>query len=399
MFKATFLNRFQNDKTYYLWLIAIGTALVFSGIAVSVMVWLFIGVVTIDYLLTGMVASVISSVTIYFFGKRAERWLDNDQASVFLDTVGLSRELSSRDELHIAAIAFESQEGMIITDANSIILKINQSFTRITGYTAEEAVGKKMHLLKSGIHDREFYSEMWQTIHNKGSWQGEIWNRRKNGEVYPEWLTISAVKDGTGTLTHYVGTMLDITGRKEIERKIQHLAHHDALTDLPNRTLLTDRLDQALAQVRREDTMLALLFLDLDKFKPVNDSLGHDIGDLLLKEVAGRLLHCVKREYDTVSRVGGDEFVVLLAHIENESDAAVIAQNILEAINQPFFIEQNNIEISCSIGIVIYPKHGTDVISLMKNADDAMYQAKNAGRNCFKFFNEGDDELDLPSSD
>jgi diguanylate cyclase (GGDEF)-like protein/PAS domain S-box-containing protein len=306
-----------------------------------------------------------------------------------LGTVGFSRNISERKtieaELRVAAIAFESQGGMIITDANNIILKINQSFMQMTGYTEKEAVGQKMHLLKSGIQVTSFYAEMWCSINNTGSWQGETWNRRENGEIYPEWLTITAVMDKDGMITHYVGTMLDITARKEIEHKIQHLAHHDALTDLPNRTLLTDRLNQALAQVRRQDNMLALMFLDLDKFKPVNDILGYDIGDLLLKEVAGRLISCVKRQSDTVSRLGGDEFVILLAGIENKEDVKIIAQNILDELNQPFNIDQHRINISSSIVIAIYPKHGVDVISLMKNADNAMYQAKSFGRNCFRF--------------
>jgi diguanylate cyclase (GGDEF)-like protein/PAS domain S-box-containing protein len=319
-----------------------------------------------------------------------------DKAGELLGTVGFSRNISERKtieaELRVAAIAFESQEGMIITDANNIILKINQSFTQMTGYTEKEAVGQKMHLLKSGIQDASFYAEMWRSINNTGSWQGETWNRRKNGEIYPEWLTITAVMDEDGIITHYVGTMLDITARKEIERKIQHLAHHDALTDLPNRTLLTDRLNQALAQVRRQDNMLALMFLDLDKFKPVNDILGHDIGDLLLKEVAGRLISCVKRQSDTVSRIGGDEFVILLAGVENKEDVKIIAQKILDELNQPFNIDQHRINISSSIGIAIYPIHGIDVISLMKNADNAMYQAKSSGRNCFRFFAENKDK-------
>lgn len=326
-----------------------------------------------------------------------------DDAGDLLGTVGFCRNISERKsveaQLRIAAIAFESQEGMIITDANSIILKINQSFTRMTGYTEQESVGQKMHLLKSGVQDSYFYNEMWKSIHDSGSWQGEIWNRRKNGEIYPEWLTITAVKNKDEIVTHYVGTMLDITARKAIERKVQHLAHHDPLTDLPNRTLLTDRLNQALAHVRREDTMLALMFIDLDKFKPVNDLLGHDIGDLLLKDVAGRLLSCVKRESDTVSRIGGDEFVVLLARIENEDDVKIIAKNILGAVSQPFNIHNHSIDISSSIGIALYPKHGNDAISLMKNADNAMYQAKNAGRNCFVFFAADKKELETRRRD
>lgn len=289
-------------------------------------------------------------------------------------------------ELRIAATAFESQEGMIVTDANAVILKINHSFTRITGFSPEEAVGKTMKLLKSGIHDTAFYQVMWNSILNQGYWQGEIWNKRKDGDIYPEWLTITAVKDSNHIVTHYVGTMIDITARKAIEDRVHHLAHYDVLTDLPNRSLLTDRLHQALAQARREKSKLALMFLDLDNFKPVNDSLGHDMGDLLLKAVALRLEDCIKRESDTVSRVGGDEFVIILPHIEANEDAATIAEKIVNALTEPFEINHHVINISCSIGIGVYPLHGTDVTTLMQVADNAMYEAKRAGRACFRFY-------------
>jgi diguanylate cyclase (GGDEF)-like protein len=227
---------------------------------------------------------------------------------------------------------------------------------------------------------------MWTTIQKSGYWQGEIWNRRKTGELYPEWLTITAVKDEAGAVSHYVGTMLDITDRKAAEDEVRHMAHYDVLTDLPNRTLLTDRLHQALAQARREKAKLALMFLDLDKFKPVNDQLGHAIGDLLLREVAYRLQACMKRESDTVARLGGDEFVILLAQMDDEQEAATAAEKIVLAISQPFDIEQHTINISTSIGIAIFPAHGMDVKALMKKADEAMYQAKDAGRNCFRFY-------------
>lgn len=289
-------------------------------------------------------------------------------------------------DLRIAATAFESQEGMIITDAESIILKVNHSFTEITGYTAEEAIGKKMTLLRSGVHDANFYKNMWHSINTTGAWRGEIWNRRKNGEVYPEWLTISAVKNDDGIVTHYVGAMIDITARKADEQRIAHLAHHDMLTDLPNRAMLTDRLYQAVAQARRDQTMLALIFLDLDKFKAVNDTLGHEVGDLLLKKVAIRMLSCVKRETDMVSRLGGDEFVVLLPRIKNDHEAAIVANKLLQSLSEQFKIGQHAIDIGSSIGIALYPDHGVDAEALMKNSDTAMYQAKNDGRNCFRFY-------------
>ena len=315
-----------------------------------------------------------------------------DQEGNLLGTVGFARDISERKrteaEFRIAATAFESQEGMIVTDAYANILKINHSFTRITGYTAEDAVGQKMKLLKSGVHDAAFYKEMWDSITTKGSWQGEIWNKRKNGDIYPEWLTITAVKNNENVVTHYVGTMIDITARKSIEERVHHLAHYDPLTDLPNRTLLTDRLHQALAQARRETSRLALMFLDLDKFKPVNDQLGHEIGDALLKEVANRLTACIKRQTDTVSRIGGDEFVILLSQIETEQDAAMVANEVVSALTQPFLIESHDINISCSVGIAFYPMHGVDAKSLLQVADQAMYDAKRAGRGCFRFYSD-----------
>lgn len=332
----------------------------------------------------------------YIDGFGGHRWTEIflapviDQSGEALGTLGFARDISERKhieaDLRIAATAFESQEGMIITDADTVILKINQSFTKITGYTAAEAIGRKMNLLRSGVQNAKFYADMWAQINATGGWQGEIWNRRKEGEIYPEWLTITAVKAVDGRITHYVGTMIDITARKAIEEQIHHLAHHDVLTDLPNRILLIDRLTQALAQARRDNTTLALMYIDLDKFKPVNDNFGHDVGDLLLKEVASRLLNCMQRESDTVSRLGGDEFVVLLSTIEKEQDAIIVAEKILSTLNQPFTIEQNLITISSSIGIAIYPTHGIDAIALMKNADNAMYQAKHAGRSCFKYY-------------
>lgn len=312
-----------------------------------------------------------------------------DKSGEPLGTLGFARDISDRKrvetDIRIAATAFESQEGMVVTDADTIILKINHSFTRITGYAAEEAIGRKMNLLKSEVHDAVFYSAMWKSINSTGSWQGEIWNRRKGGEIYPVWQSITAVKADDGKVTHYVGTMIDITARKAIEEQMRHIAHHDVLTDLPNRILLADRLQQALAQARRMNSKLALMYIDLDKFKPVNDNFGHDVGDLLLKEVASRLLTCIKRESDTVARLGGDEFVVLLSNYEHETDLALLAENILNALSEPFRIVENLLNISSSIGIATYPADGDDTISLMKNADKAMYQAKHAGRSCFKF--------------
>lgn len=293
---------------------------------------------------------------------------------------------AAQEDLRIAATAFESQVGMVIVSVDGHMVRVNQAFSRITGFSSQEAVGQTLSLLKSQVQTAAFYESMWRRIAQEGTWQGEIINRRKGGAMYAQWLTITAVKDDGGTVTHYVGTMLDITDRKAIETRVQHLAHHDPLTDLPNRILLTDRLQQALAQARRERAALALIYLDLDRFKPVNDSLGHDVGDALLKEVALRLRSCVSRESDTVSRIGGDEFVLLLAQIESEADAAQVAQTILQALTRPYQLDGHTLEISCSIGIAMYPTHGTDAKTLMKHADNAMYQAKNAGRSCHRFY-------------
>jgi diguanylate cyclase (GGDEF)-like protein/PAS domain S-box-containing protein len=317
--------------------------------------------------------------------------LRDNRANV-IGVLGVYEDITDRKyietQLRIAATAFESQESMVITDNETVILKVNHSFTELTGFTADEVIGQKMNILRSGIHDAGFYDDMWAAIAKTGYWQGEIWNRRKNGDTYTEWLTITAVKDHAGLITHYVGSMLDITSRKEIEEEVRHLAHFDILTDLPNRTLLTDRLQQALALVRREKAKLALMFLDLDRFKPVNDTLGHGIGDLLLAEVAKRLQTCIKRETDTVARLGGDEFVILLSRIDDAKEAAMVAENVVQTLNQPFKIEQHTINISTSLGVALYPTHGIDAKTLLKKADNAMYQAKEAGRSCFKFFQE-----------
>ena len=253
------------------------------------------------------------------------RWIETIRTPVVdlnghvLGTTGFGRDITERKqaeaELRIAATAFEAQEGMMVTDSNMVILRVNRAFTQITGYSLEEAVGQKPSLLKSGRHDAKFYTEIWKSIKGNGSWQGEIWNRRKSGEIYPEKLTITAVRGEKNTITHYVGTLHDITDRKRIEKQIMTMAFYDSLTHLPNRRLLNDRLGQAMASNKRNNRFGAVLFLDLDNFKPLNDKYGHDVGDLLLIEVARRILECV-RESDTVARFGGDEFVVMLSELD-----------------------------------------------------------------------------------
>ncbi len=290
--------------------------------------------------------------------------------------------------LRVAAIAFESNEPMVITDADNIILQVNRAFTESTGYSKEEAVGQKISLLKSGRHGAAFYAAMWETIKSTGTWQGEIWDRRKNGEIYPKWLIISVVKGDDGAITHYVGTHIDITERKAAEEQIKQLAFFDPLTQLPNRRLLQERLKHGIDVERRDGKQLALLMLDLDRFKSVNDSLGHLAGDELLQQVAARITARL-RDVDMVARLGGDEFIVLLEDIAHPEDAARVAEEIIADLSKPFCVEQGeDIQISASIGISLYPQHGDNPALLMDNADAALYQAKDAGRGCFAYFSE-----------
>jgi len=276
-------------------------------------------------------------------------------------------------------------EAIVITDIQNNIIQINKAFTEITGYSPEEVAGKNPRILKSGRHGQDFYHAMWEILLKTGSWQGEVMDRRKNGEVYPKWLSINVVRDEKGDISNYIALFSDITERKASYERIQHLAHFDALTNLPNRALLNEHLDMAIAVAKRNQTQLAIVFLDLDRFKIVNDSLGHHAGDLLLQIVSDRLKSCV-RETDTVARLGGDEFVVLLGCIRESSDAARVAQKVVEAIAIPFILDGNEVNIGASIGIGIYPDNGLDSPTLIKNADAAMYHAKEHGRNNYQFF-------------
>lgn len=294
------------------------------------------------------------------------------------------------EQLLIAAAAFEAQEGMLITDANKVVLRINKAFTAITGYSAEDIVGKTPRILQSGRHDAGFYRQMWETITRTGSWQGEIWDRHKSGEVYPKWLNISTVRNSEGEVTHYIGTHYDLTERKRAEEKINALAFYDQLTELPNRILLVEHLNRAMATSLRNNAYGALLFIDLDNFKTLNDTQGHEMGDLLLKQVAGRLKKCVRAE-DTVARQGGDEFVVLLpelGEIEREvaSKAETIAEKILTELNLNYQVGHLLHHSTASIGVTLFHGNRASVDDLMKQADLAMYRAKASGRNVVRFF-------------
>ncbi|HWI14509.1 MAG TPA: EAL domain-containing protein, partial [Burkholderiales bacterium] len=268
------------------------------------------------------------------------------------------------------------------------VVSVNKAYTVITGYTEEETLGREAPPeLHSDIQDAAFYQAMWARVQHDGHWQGEIWSRRKNGETYAQFRSVSALKDETGATTHYVRVFNDISQFKAYEEHLEYLAHHDPLTDLPNRTLLEDRVEMAIANAERRHNHVALLFVDLDRFKLINDTLGHAIGDELLIGVAKRLSGCV-RASDTVSRHGGDEFLVLLPEILHVDDAARIAENLMEEVSRPYAIGGHELATSVSIGISVYPENGEHMSDLLRNADAAMYAAKEQGRNRFQFYTQ-----------
>ncbi|WP_333875841.1 EAL domain-containing protein [Methylobacter sp.] len=302
----------------------------------------------------------------------------------------ITERIRAKQELRIAATAFETQEGIIITDADEIIVRVNRAFTQITGYMPEEAIGHKPSILKSGRHNQEFYRTMHCALQSDGQWEGEIWDRHKDGHIYPKWLAITAVTDNAERITHYVGNFTDITERKTSEEKIRSLAFYDTLTELANRRLLTERVEHAIAIQARTGYYGALLFLDLDNFKLLNDTQGHGVGDELLVEVAHRLKACV-RETDTVARLGGDEFIVLLGELGTTSDSAAfqvktVAEKIVSALAEPYILSSVVHNCSSSMGIVLFCDSGTTANSVLAQADTAMYAAKKSGKNTYRFF-------------
>jgi diguanylate cyclase (GGDEF)-like protein/PAS domain S-box-containing protein len=278
-------------------------------------------------------------------------------------------------------------EAILITDARTRIVYINRSFSRVTGYSRQEVLGKTPRLLQSGRQPDEFYAHMWKCIHSTGRWQGEIWNRRRNGDIYPEWLSITAVKNAAGKVEHYLAIFTDITLRKREERELYDLATHDALTGLPNRYFFSERFRHAMVRARRAGSLIALLYLDLDGFKPVNDALGHRCGDRLLQTVARRLQRSV-REGDTIARLGGDEFAVILEQMSRPQAAAATATKLLRALARPFLLEGHKAKVTASIGITVYPLDGDDVEILLRRADGAMYRAKTERRNDYRFWGD-----------
>jgi diguanylate cyclase (GGDEF)-like protein/PAS domain S-box-containing protein len=280
-----------------------------------------------------------------------------------------------------------TNQGVMITNANLIIVEVNPAFEHTTGYSRSEAIGQTPALLSSGRHDRAFYKKMWTALHETGGWQGEVWNRRKDGKIYPEWLSIVSVRNEASELTHYAGLFSDISTQVHIRQRLHTLAYYDALTGLPNRALFQDRLNNTLAIARREQSLVALFFLDLDRFKTINDTLGHSTGDALLKQVTARLQKLL-RESDTIARLGGDEFTLVTRVSTNPDAVGVIAEKIVACFVEPFEINDHELFITTSIGISLFPKDGADQETLRQNADIAMYRAKAAGRNTYQFYQQ-----------
>lgn len=296
-----------------------------------------------------------------------------------------------RARLELAASVFtHAREGIMITDAQANIVDVNETFTQITGYSRSEVLGKNPSILSSGRHTTDYYHQLWNHLATKGFWSGEVWNTRKNGEVYVQMQTISRVQDNAGITTNYVSLFTDITEFKEHQQQLEHIAHYDALTHLPNRVLLADRLKQALARSHRTGSALAVLYIDLDGFKSVNDSYGHDLGDQLLINIANRWTQAL-REGDTLARIGGDEFIVILVDLEQGQDYQTILQRLLNAAAEPINVNQNVLRVSASIGVTLYPQDPSDADQLMRHADQAMYLAKQAGKNCFHLFDVAKD--------
>ncbi len=327
-----------------------------------------------------------------------ERIFDTYKVPLFNDDgsrhgmVVLGRDITERkqaeEELRLAASIFESSsEAMLISDADNRIISANPAFTYITGYTAEEVAGKNPSILSSGHQEPMFYREMWLALKTIGYWQGEVKNRRKNGEIFVEWLTINVIFHEDGSIFRHLAFFSDITERKKADELIWNHANFDHLTQLPNRRLFRDRLEQEIKMASRANLSMALLFIDLDRFKEVNDTLGHDAGDMLLVEAARRITECV-RESDTVARLGGDEFTVILSRITNTAHVERVAQNIIHSLAQPFNLDSKIVDLSASIGIALYPEDGTEAGPMINDADKAMYAAKDEGRNRFRFFSK-----------
>ncbi|MCK5912798.1 MAG: EAL domain-containing protein, partial [Desulfuromusa sp.] len=358
-------------KDRYAWFLPYGETVFGEGKPVTLTTW-------IDYPVVGK----------RYMEVNLTPYLDGDgQVTGFVSrTVDITEKHEQDAKLRLSAAVFESTiEGIVITDADGVILAINQAFSEITGYTEADVLGENPRILKSDQHDTTFYQNMWQSLIDNGKWRGEVWNRRKTGEIYPELMTISSIRNDEGETINYVAVFTDITASKQAEDQLKYQAHHHPLTGLPNRLLLFARLEHSIQHVKRERERGAVMFLDLDNFKKVNDSLGHKAGDEVLKEVASRLQKG-SREVDTVAHLGGDEFVIVMQSIRTVRDATTRAQQILDSLQKPFIVETYELYVSGSIGITEFTGAGENLESLLKNADSAMYKAKEEGKNCYQIY-------------
>ena len=293
---------------------------------------------------------------------------------------------TAENSLQLLSKAFDSaSEAFIVTNCKAEIINVNPAFTLMTGYAREEAIGKNPRILQSGRHPAEFYQEMWNIIHRDGMWQGEIWNRRKNGEIYPEWLTVRCIKDNHDEISHFISVFTDISVHKHMEKSLHHVTNFDALTGLPNRDALYEELKVAIARAEQKNTQLALIFFDLDRFKYVNETFGHKLGDELLQMVAQRISACLQ-PVDMICRLAGDEFIILLESVTSVEEIAEVVNKILADVALPFKIQGHDVHTTASLGICVYPEDGTDRTTLMKNADTALYRAVASGGNSYQFY-------------
>ncbi|RFU68449.1 bifunctional diguanylate cyclase/phosphodiesterase [Peribacillus saganii] len=319
--------------------------------------------------------------------QKCEKYVRNVCYLVFFEDI--SPQKKAEEQRRLADKIYENiSEGVLFTDAKGRILYVNPAFQIVTGYTEDEALGNTPSILQSGLHNEQFYRDMWREIGEKGRWKGEIWNKRKSGEVFPEWLTISSILDEGGALTNYLAVFSDITEQKQAEDQLRKLAHYDVLTGAANRYLLNKRLERLLITAKKYNQILAVLFLDLDRFKLINDTLGHNYGDLLLKKVYSRLKGLLKSK-DIIARLGGDEFVIVLPNIKHAREAVSVCQDIIKSLQQPFILHEQEVYTSASIGVGLFPFDGDNIDSLIKNADRAMYQAKANGKNNFELYHTG----------
>ena len=331
-------------------------------------------------LINGYVFALFSAVLIFFARARLFGFLGISP--------GLKRQRQDQERLRQAAVVFDcTREGVLVSDSRGVIVHVNRALVEITGYSVEEVLGHRPNMFKSGRHGPAFYEAMFKSIDESGDWHGEIWNRRKSGEVYPQWQTVRSITDDKGQVTHYVAVFSDISAIKHSQNELARLVHHDPLTDLPNRLLFTERTEQALASAHRHQTGCALLMVDLDHFKIINDSLGHNIGDLLLKAVADRLLRIFGKGF-TVARLGGDEFAVLVDNCPQVAHAANAAQQVLEVMKGAFDVDKHQLFISASIGISVFPKDALNAEQLLRNADSALFKAKSIGREGYALYTE-----------